>query len=358
MSEFKNPLSRSISKSTVLHFCKKKYYFSTYSNYLNEVDKGLWIQALLAKNLKSVYMRFGEKMHDLISDYLNLVKTGDDNLDKIKKTKEDLINQMDQEYSVSKNRDYLKYDPNVKFGLTEHYYGYNIDNIYQNGKTKLLEDFDKFIKSEINKEVKEYFEDKSNILFIEAKEKDFESMKIQIENIPELMGINVYAQPDFGIITTNKDYIIYDRKYGKVPNKDKSLVSNQLKVYAYKILQKIGIENVDNFNIKGFEVYLKNLEKFGGKITKQDLEDIEKTIISDTTIQKQFLINQDVEKNQPLPSENFPRTNDLQKCSNCTFYKVCEELKKFEKTHKIEEINNIDNSVNNDDEYNEDGFPF
>jgi hypothetical protein len=51
----------------------------------------------------------------------------------------------------------------------------------------LLEDFDKFIKSEINKEVKEYFEDKSNILFIEAKEKDFESMKIQIENIPELM---------------------------------------------------------------------------------------------------------------------------------------------------------------------------
>jgi len=51
----------------------------------------------------------------------------------------------------------------------------------------LLEDFDKFIKSEINKEVKEYFEDKSNILFIETKEKDFESMKIQIENIPELM---------------------------------------------------------------------------------------------------------------------------------------------------------------------------
>jgi hypothetical protein len=61
------------------------------------------------------------------------------------------------------------------------------------------------------------------------------------------------------------------------------------------------------------------------------LQDIEHKIISDTKLQKQLIINSDVEENKPLPSENFPRTSDIQKCSNCTFFKVCEELKKFEK---------------------------
>ena len=348
------PLSWSISKSTILHYCSKKYYFSSYSNYLKEVDKWIRTQALLAKNLKSIYMRFGEKIHDLMSDYLHLSKDWIDSPEKIDEIKKSFILQMDQEYKISKNKEYANYDPNMKFGLTEHYYGYNIDDIYENGKNKLLESFDKFLNSEINKKIKEYFADKSNIFFIEAKEKDFESMKIQIKNIPELMWVDVYAQPDFWIITNNKEYIIYDRKSGKVPNKSNEEISNQLKIYAYKILQKIGIENINKLNIEGFEIYLKSLDKFGWTISKEDLKDIEQKIISDVAIQKAFLIDQDVEKNQPLKSEYFPRTNDLQKCSNCTFYKVCEELKKFEKTNNIENSN----ATGSNDEYLEEDFPF
>ena len=74
MAEFKNPLSWSISKSTVLHYCVKKYYFSTYSNYLREVDMGLRNDAMVSKNIKSLAMWLGECLHDLMSDYLNLVK--------------------------------------------------------------------------------------------------------------------------------------------------------------------------------------------------------------------------------------------------------------------------------------------
>ena len=350
------PLSWSISKATILHYCTKKYYFSTYSNYLKEVDKWIWNQAMLAKNLKSIYMRFGEKIHDLISDYLNLVKDGNDNLERINEIKQSLIGQMDQEYKISKDREYLNYDYNIKFGLTEHYYWNNIDELYDIWKNKLLESFDNFLWSDLNSEIKKLFADKSNTFFIEPKEKDFESMKIQIEKIPELMWIDIYAQPDFGVITKNKEYMIYDRKSGKTPNKSPENISDQLKVYAYKILQKIWIENIDNFNAKGFEIYLKTLEQFGWKIKKQDLQEIEQKIISDTKIQKEFLIEKNIEKNQPLPSENFFRTTDLQKCSNCTFYKVCEELKKFEKWNIFIKKNNVDTVSNK--VYNEDDFPF
>lgn len=347
-------LSWSISKATILHYCTKKYYFSTYSNYLKEVDKWIWNQAMLAKNLKSIYMRFGEKIHDLMSDYLNLVKEWNDSLEKINEIKQNLIGQMDQEYKISKDREYLNYDYNIKFWLTEHYYWNNIDELYETGKHKILESFEHFLESEFNLEIKKLFADKSNTFFIEPKEKDFDSMKIKIDNIPELIWIDVYAQPDFGIITANKEYLIYDRKSGKIPNKSTEHISDQLKVYAYKILQKIWIENIDNFNAKGFEIYLKTLDQFWWKIKKEDLQQIEQKIISDTKIQKELIIEKDVENNQPLASENFPRTTDLQKCSNCTFFKVCEELKKIEKGDIF--INTSDKSITN--EYLEDDFPF
>jgi len=311
---------------------------------------------MLAKNLKSIYMRFWEKIHDLMSDYLNLVKDWNDSLEKINEIKQNLIEQMDQEYKISKDREYLNYDYNIKFGLTEHYYGNNIDELYQTGKNKLLESFDEFINSDLNNKIKKLFADKNNTFFIEPKEKDFDSMKIQIDNIPELMWIDVYAQPDFGTITANKEYLIYDRKSGKTPNKSPEHISDQLKVYAYKILQKIWIQHIDKFNVKWFEIYLKTLEEFWWEIKKEDLQQIEQKIISDTKIQKELLIEKDIEKNQPLPSENFPRTTDLQKCSNCTFYKVCEGLKKFENWDIIKNNENGDKDWNI--AYNDDDFPF
>ncbi len=323
-------LSWSISKATILHYCTKKYYFSTYSNYLKEVDIWIWNQAMLTKNLKSVHMRFGEKIHDLISDYLHLLQKEQATKEKIIEIKDQVIKSMDKDYQISKNRDYSWYDPSLKFGLTEHYYQKNIDGVYEIWKINILESFDKFLESDFHNDIKLHFSDKNNKFFIEPKEKDFESMKIKIDNIPELMWIIVYAQPDFGIVTKNWEYIIYDRKSGKTPNKSIDNISDQLKVYAYKILQKIWIEKINTFKSKWFEVYLKSLEQFGWNITKEQIQEIEQKIINDTKIQKKLIIDQDVKENKPLPSQEFKRTPDIQKCSNCTFYKVCEELKNFE----------------------------
>lgn len=338
MSEFKNPLSRSISKSTVLHYCVKKYYFSTYSNYLKEVDMGLRNDAMVAKNIKSLAMWLGECLHDLMSDYLHLIKEKNDSVENIESIKQSLISKMDKDFWVSKARDYGKYNSDVKFGLTEHYYKENIDWLYSQWKKAMIESFDKFCECELNTEIKQYFQNPENIIFIEPKQKNFESMKIEIDNIPDLMWINVYAQPDFGIITKDKKYIIYDRKSGKIPEKPSDSISDQLKVYAYKILQKVGLENLDNIDIQAYEVFLKWIVKFGWKITKQDLLDIEQKIIDDINVQKWFILGKNVEANIPMESANFARTNDSYKCKDCTFYKVCEEIKKYEKVSGLESV--------------------
>ena len=355
MAEFKNPLSRSISKSTVLHYCVKKYYFSTYSNYLREVDMWLRNDAMVAKNIKSLAMWIGESLHDLMSDYLHLLKNRQNTPENIEKAKVSLFSKMDRDFQISKARDYTKYNSNVKFGLTEHYYKENIDSSYQEWKKMISDNFDQFCKSELHSEIVQYFQDPENIIFIEPKEKDFESMKIQLDDNPDLMWVNLYAQPDFGIITKDKKYIIYDRKSGKIPQKDSNSISDQLKVYAYKILKKVGLENMDDLDVQAYEIFLKWLIKFWWRIDKQDLIDIEEKIVNDVNIQKWFILNKDVESNIPMESSNFSRTNDINKCKNCTFYKACEELKKYE---KFSDITSIQMPKVDEVEYSDDDFPF
>lgn len=51
----------------------------------------------------------------------------------------------------------------------------------------MFDSFDKFCESELNFQIQQYFQDPQNSIFIEPKEKNFDSMKIQIDNIPELM---------------------------------------------------------------------------------------------------------------------------------------------------------------------------
>ena len=353
MSEFKNPLSRSISKSTVLHYCVKKYYFSTYSNYLREVDMWLRNDAMVSKNIKSLAMWMGECLHDLISDYLHLVKNNQDTLENIGKARVLLTTKMDRDFQISRARDYTKYNANVKFGLTEHYYKENIDEMYEQWKKSILESFDKFCESELNREILSYIHDPENIIFIEPKEKNFESMKIQIDSNPDLMWINIYAQPDFWIITKDKKYIIYDRKSGKIPEKSPNSISDQLKIYAYKILQKVGLERIDHLDVQAYEVFLKWIVKFGWKITKQDLLDIEQKVVDDVNVQKQLIVNKNVEANIPLESSEFQRIDDPYKCKNCTFYKVCEELKKYEKISQ-----NIVSPKIEETDYTDEDFPF
>ncbi|MEI6672300.1 MAG: hypothetical protein WCL02_02835 [bacterium] len=72
------------------------------------------------------------------------------------------------------------------------------------------------------------------------------------------------------------------------------------------------------------------MHEIGGKIEKADIEYIVQKLKDDMEYQKQFVVDGDILKNEPLSHDNFPRTKSEKKCASCTFRKVCEDLKNFE----------------------------
>jgi hypothetical protein len=158
-------------------------------------------------------------------------------------------------------------------------------------------------------------------------------MKFMIKNVPWLDNIVIWAQPDFWIVLNDNKYIIYDRKTWKVPDKEKNNISDQLKVYAYKILLKVWLEKIDKIWFQWWEVYLKNMDTYWWNISKKDLEYIESKILSDVNLEKSLL--SDIENNIPKSSSFFVKTENENKCKTCRFNKVCKKLTNYE-------IDNID----------------
>ena len=78
--------------------------------------------------------------------------------------------------------------------------------------------------------------------------------------------------------------------------------------------------------IEAYEVYLNSMNAYGGVIIQQDIDDIVVKIGKDVEGQKQFLVDQDVEKNLPLDMVLFRKTTSTKKCESCAFRSVCEKL--------------------------------
>lgn len=51
---------------------------------------------------------------------------------------------MRSEFEISKNRDYTSYDKDHKFGLSEHYYGEDVDQKFEDAIQKVLHNLDVF----------------------------------------------------------------------------------------------------------------------------------------------------------------------------------------------------------------------
>ncbi|MFA6256324.1 MAG: PD-(D/E)XK nuclease family protein [Candidatus Absconditabacterales bacterium] len=327
-NNYNHTLTWSTTRITVLEYCNKKYYFNYYPHSLRSLNEEVWLTALLLKNLKSIDMRVGEKTHHLLSDYLRALKKGKQDEEAIQSHKDRVIDEMKKEFEASKSRDYTSYDRDNKFGLSEHYYGENVDEKFEQAMKKVLHNLDVFLESEWNEKVQHYFKTAKSVYVENPREKDFEGMKLNLYSIPELKNVNVMAAPDFGVVISDNKYLIIDRKTGQ-EKMDTDTVSEQLKIYALKLLLKSHVD-IQKVDIEAYEIYLPSLHQIGGKIEKADIDHIIKKLEEDVEFQKQYLVDGDIVKNQPLSLDNFPRTKSAKKCATCSFRKVCEDLKAFE----------------------------
>ncbi len=257
-------------------------------------------------------------------------QTDTQTLDKMKKL---LVTEMETEFEISKKKDYSQYDKYNKFGFAEHFYGEDIEDKLEIGIQKVFDSFLLLQKSELHKTILDYFANWDK-MYIESKVPDFDKMKLTIETVEELRWIVIWAQPDFGVVTKSdigrQQFIIYDWKTGRLPEYDQDTVSDQLKVYAYKMLLNIGLDKLDDVDVFCREVFVTDMHICGNKVTREDIDYIQQKIIQDIANEKSYLRNHDATKNNPLPSEHFSRTEDTAKCTSCRFRKVCGDLKKHE----------------------------
>lgn len=324
-----NKLSRSNTRITLLEYCEKKYYFNYYTFALKKLNPELRENAQKLKRLKSLEMWMWEKTHYLISDYLRFLQKNEASWENIKKIKANIASEMEEEFYASKSKDFSKLDFNDQWGLSEHFYGEDIDEELPKTIERVHQNLDALINSDRIKKLWSHLEQES-IYIEDPRHPNFESMKVETKNIPALKDINIMASPDFWVSYYPHTYFILDWKSWKEPQNQIG-ITDQIKVYALKLLLKINRSSeLKDFKIQGHEVYLPNMQTYWGEIQQSDIDDIINKIEQDTKFQKQFLINQDPILNQPLDSSFFSRTNNTKKCETCTFRKVCEELKSFE----------------------------
>ena len=154
-------------------------------------------------------------------------------------------------------------------------------------------------------------------------------MKVDLSKIHELKDISLMAAPDFGVVLGENNYVILDWKSGK-EKLDQDDITDQLKIYALKMLLNKKHRELGDIKIQVEEVYLPSMQSKGGPITQTNIDSIISKIIEDVTYQKQFLVNQDPIANTPLPHTHFQRTTSQKKCATCTFRLVCDKLKERE----------------------------
>jgi len=232
-------------------------------------------------------------------------------------------------FSESQLRDYTKFDPNLRFGLTEHFYGEQIDHLLEPTIKKVCDNLDALIQSEWKERIVWYFKSGLKVYIENPTAPNFDAMKVDLGQIVELSNISLLAAPDFGVILGPDSYLILDWKSGK-EKIDQAEITDQLKIYALKILLNQQRRQLWETKLYVEEIYLPSMQHKGGTITQKDLDDIVHKIIEDVEYQKQFLVDQDPIANIPLPHTHFLRTTAPKKCASCSFRLVCDMLKERE----------------------------
>lgn len=322
-------LSWSNTRITVLEYCQKKYFFTYYSDGLKKNYPELWKTTKILKRLKSLDMRMWEMTHKILSMYLFELKKYILN-DWPTPDKESIValitKNMEETFAISKSNDYTNF---VEFWLSEHFYQEIDDDALTPVIQKVINNLEAFIASDYHQKIEQRFRKWHHIYIEDPRRPNFEMMKVDVSNIAGLENISILASPDFWIMFWENNYLILDWKSWK-ESLDISGITDQLRIYGLKTLLKQKSTELWDRKIDVHEIYLPSLHEKSGSITQEDVEHIIWKILEDIEYQKQFIVEQDTEINEPLNHTAFTRTSNEKKCIWCTFRSVCKQLKQVE----------------------------
>jgi hypothetical protein len=154
-------------------------------------------------------------------------------------------------------------------------------------------------------------------------------MKLVLDHHPILQDVTIWAGPDFGITGPDNTYYIYDRKSGTEKEIPQEAITDQLKVYAYKLLCNTG-KALKNTTIYAYEVYLPSMYMIGGKVSQSDIDYIRTKIVDDVHELQGLILDGKIKQNTPQHVDRFQRTTDSSKCRLCSMRRVCAKLKKID----------------------------
>ena len=311
MAVLKNEFTWSASRRSTFEYCKRQYWWNYYGSW------GGWSrdaqpeprQAYMLKNLANRWTWPGTIVHQRIEAILLRQQSaalepqlGFESADvDVDAEIESATQEMREQWVESRNGGYRR-RPKKSFGLVEHEYDVVLPRSeWQEANQKVQSSLRVFLGSELFGRIRD--SDPTTWLPIEKLDKfDFE-------------GTGVWAVLDFAWQLPDGVVEIYDWKTGKVTPEASKL---QLSCYALYVGAKHGVEPTE---VTTNLIYLgEKLQAFHFQMTESELLDARGQMRASIAAMRMRL--QDKEHNIAV-REDFPLSEDLEKCSTCAYRRLC-----------------------------------
>lgn len=293
---FKNEFRWSHSRQGNFEKCRRLYYLRYYAMWGGWRSSAKPIQRLCYRlsKMTNQYMLPGSIVHDAVEWCLKIVELG--RSPTLNDVKEMAINKARRAWRESTNQVWL-HDPKYACNLFEHYYGREIDT----------------------ERMKATIEDCLNNFYTYALP-IIMSCKDSWKSLEEFQNFNtdyytLGLKMDLAYELDGRIHII-DWKTGS-PNE---AVKRQLMVYALYASRQWGYAAGD-IQITAF--YLRTNKVESVIPAEESLAERLEQIDAQVNEMAAYLVDCDLERNEPLSPKMFPRTEGEWKCGNCFYREVC-----------------------------------
>lgn len=298
-------LGWSISRYEVFDKCKRQYYYSYYSKYLDKIPL---YKINKLKELTSVPLEIGNVVHDVIEAFLYRLQKSDSSIDEKKFF----------EYARNLAKRYF-----TEKTFMEVYYGL----INEIDMSKVLRKIDQCLENFINGPVYSW------IFMVAIRNKINWMIEPGGFGETRLDGLKAYCKMDFLLPVDNEIHIL-DWKTG---GRDEIKHSSQLLGYA--------AATNNNFNIPLNRIFPKIVylfpvySEFQVECGNQDFENLFGSIHQQT--QEMYCYCSDIDNNIPKSIDTFPMSPSPSLCRQCRYQELCFP----ERVHseKKEFMNSFDN---------------